>query len=57
MGVVEQFKYLGSLVEASGGVAGEVGCRIAQVSGAFGTLQDSVFTVSDLTMKTKRIVY
>ena len=31
--VVEQFKYLGSLVEASGGVTGEVSCRIVQTSG------------------------
>ena len=31
--VVEQFKYLGSLVEASGGVTGEISCRIAQASG------------------------
>ena len=27
--VVEHFKYLGSLVEAYGGVVDEVGCRIA----------------------------
>ena len=57
VGVVEQFKYLGSLVEASGGVTGEVSCRIAQASGAFGSLRDSVFTASDLIMKTKRMVY
>ena len=38
--VVEDFKYLGSLVEACGGVVGdiEVGCRIAQASRAFGSL-------------------
>ena len=57
MEVVEQFKYLGSLVEAFGGVVGEVSCRIAQASGAIGSLRDSVFTASDLTMKTKRMVY
>ena len=55
--VVEQFKYLGSLVEACGGVVGEVSCRIAQASRAFGSLRDSVFTASDLTMETKRMVY
>ena len=55
--MVEQFKYLGSLVEASGGVAGEISCRIAQASGAFGNLRDSVFTTSDWTMETKRMVY
>ena len=30
--VVKQFKYLGSLVETSGGVVGKVSCRIAQAS-------------------------
>ena len=35
----------------------EVCCRIAQVSRAFGSLCDSVFTASDLTMETKRMVY
>ena len=50
MEVVEQFKYLGSLVEACGGVVGEVSCRIAQASGAIGSLCDSVFTASDFTM-------
>ena len=52
--VVEQFKYLGSLVEACGG---EVSCRIAQASRAFGSLRDSVFNASDLIMETKRMVY
>ena len=51
--VVEQFKYLGSLVEACGG---EVSCRIAQAFGTFGSLCDSVFIASDLTMETKRTV-
>ena len=55
--VVEQFKYLGSLVEACGGVVGEVSCRIAQASRAFGSLRDSVFNAPDLTMETKRMVY
>ena len=36
--VVNQFKYLGSLVEACGGVVGEVGCRIVQASKAFGSI-------------------
>ena len=55
--VVEQFKYLGSLVEACGGIVGEVSYRIAQASRAFGSLRDSVFTASDLTIETKRMVY
>ena len=42
--VVDQFKYLGSLVEARGGVVGEASCRTAQASRAFGSLCDSVFT-------------
>ena len=40
--VVEHSKYLGSLVEACGGVVGEVGCRIVQASRAFSSLCDSV---------------
>ena len=36
--VVDEFKYLGSLVEACGGVVGEVSCRIAQAIRAFGSL-------------------
>ena len=55
--MVEHFKYLGSLVEASGGVVGEVGCRIAQAARAFGSLHDSVFAASDLSLETKRMVY
>ena len=55
--VVEHFKYLGSLVEACGRVVGEVGCRIAQASRAFGSLRDSVFAASDLSLETKRMVY
>ena len=55
--VVEQFKYLGSLVEERGGVVSEVNCRIAQASRAFGSLCDSVFTASYLTMETKKMVF
>ena len=57
VGVVEQFKYLGSLVEACDRIVGEVSCRIAQASRAFGSLCDSMFTASDLTMETKEMVY
>ena len=45
--VVDRFKYLGSLVEERGG---KVGCRIAQASRVFGSLRDSVFTASNLTL-------
>ena len=55
--VVDQLKYLGSLVEACGGVVAEVSNRIAQASRAFGRLRNSVFTASDLTLETERMVY
>ena len=55
--VIDLFKYLGSLVEARGGMVAEVSNRIAQASRAFGSLCNSVFTASDLTLETKRIVY
>ena len=42
--VVDQFKYLGSLVEARGGVVAEVSNGIAQASRAFGSLCNFVFT-------------
>ena len=57
MDEVDQFKYLGSLVEARGGVVAEVSNGIAQASRAFGSLRNPVFTASDLTMETKRMVY
>ena len=55
--VVDQFKYLESLVEARGGMVAEVSNRIAQASRAFDSLRNSVFTASDLTLETKRMVY
>ena len=54
--VVEQFKYLGSLVH--GGVVGvKLAVELFKHLGVFGSLHDSVFTASDLTMEIKRIVY
>ena len=52
--VVELFKYLGSLVWRH-----VVENKFTQVfsPGAFGGLRFSVFTASDLTMETKRIMY
>ena len=38
MECVTEFKYLGSIVEAKGGIAQEVGERIAKASKAFGAL-------------------
>ena len=55
--VFDGFKHSGSFVEARGGVVGEVGSRIVQASRVFGSLCDSVFTASNLTLETKRMVY
>ena len=46
--VVKEFKYLGSLIEACGGVSGEVNRRIAQASKFFGHLHSLVFPARDL---------
>ena len=51
------FKYLGSVLEASGGIAKEVGERIAKAARAFGALKGPVFSNSNLSYKTKRMVY
>ena len=55
--VVRQFKYLGSLVEASGRMTGEVDQCIVQASKAFGSLRSAVFLAHDLSLETKRLVY
>ena len=55
--VVKEFKYLGSLIEANGGMTGEVTRRIVQASGAFGELCSFVFMACDLSLETKRLVY
>ena len=39
---VTEFKYLGSIVEAKGGITQEVGERIAKASKAFGALWEPV---------------
>ena len=55
--IVKEFKYLGSLVEAYGGVTREVNRQIAQASKVFGELRNSVFVARDLSIETKRLVY
>ena len=54
---VTEFKYLGSVLEASGGVMAEVSERIAKASKAFGALKEPIFKNSDLSCKTKCCVY
>ena len=55
--VVKEFKNLGSLIEARGGMTGEVDRQIAQASKAFGELHNSVFLAGDLSLETKRLFY
>ena len=56
-GSVEIMKELGSLVEATGRMTGEVDHRIVQASKAFGSLHSAVFMAHDLSLETKRLVY
>ena len=46
---VTEFKYLGSIAEAKGGIAQEVGEKIAKASKAFGALRESIFRHSNLS--------
>ena len=57
MECVTEFMYLGSILEAKGGIAQEVGERIAKASRAFGALQEPVFRDSNLSLRTKSTVY
>ena len=57
MECVTEFKYLVSIVEVKGGIAKEVGERIAKTSKDFGALRMPVFRDSNLSLKTKRLVY
>ena len=54
---VNDFKYLGSVLEANGGIVKEVGERIVKAARAFGTLKGPVFSNSNLSYKMKRMVY
>ncbi len=54
---VSEFKYLGSIIEAKGGIAREVGERVAKASKAFGALREPVFRDNILSLRTKRKVY
>ena len=54
---VTDFQYLGSVVEAKGGVGKDVCERIAKASRAFGMLKEPVFRDRNLSITTKRLVY
>ena len=53
---VEEFKYLGSVVDRRGGVMTEVGERIARASRAFGIIKH-ILRNSNLSINTKRAAY
>ena len=55
--VVQEFPYLGSIIESSGKMDVDVDRRIAQTSKAFGALRISVFLDKNLSLCTKRKVY
>ena len=55
--VVREFKYLGSLVEATGRIIREIDQRIVQASKAFCSLHSMVFLAHELSLATKRLVY
>ena len=50
---VEEFQYLGSLVDSSGRVDADVNRRVAQVSKAFGARRKAVFLDKNLSMPTE----
>ena len=54
---VEEFPYLGSLVDSSGKMDADVSRRVAQASKAFGALRKAVFLDKDLKLSTKKRVY
>ncbi len=53
---VTNFKYLGSVLEENGGVGMEVG-ESAKAARAFGAFKGPIFNNSNLSYKTKRMVY
>ena len=55
--VVEEFKYLGSVIGASGNMDGDIQNRLAQALRAFGALRKAVFQDKNLSLMTKRKIY
>ena len=54
---VDEFPYLGSLIEDSGRMDADVNRRVAQASRAFGALRKSVFLDKNLSLTTKQKIY
>eukprot|EP00117_Sycon_ciliatum_P050049 scpid69812/ scgid35385/ LINE-1 reverse transcriptase homolog len=54
---VDSFRYLGSLLHTNGRSTPDISSRIAGASRAFGALRQPVFTDSNLSLATKRLVY
>ena len=54
---VNEFPYLGSVIQSSGRVDVDIERRITLASKAFGALRKSVFMDRDLNLQTKRLVY
>ena len=55
--MVDDFRYLGSVISNSCEVQKEVECRIAKAARAFGCLKKSIFQNKSLSLNTKKIVY
>jgi len=55
--MVSEFTYLGSCLCDDGEVTNEVTCRIANASGAFGSLREAIFVNRTFSVSTKRNVY
>ena len=55
--MIDEFPYLGSLIDKSGKATVEVDRRVAQASRAFGALRKAVFLDKNLSQKTKRKIY
>ena len=56
-GMVDEFPYLGSLIDSSGRIAVDVERRVAQASRAFGALMKAVFYYKHLKLATRRKIY
>ena len=55
--IVEEFKYLGSVIHHNGSIQSDTQGRVAMASRAFGRLRKSIFQNKSLTTLTKRVVY